>query len=42
MELTTEEKTFLLQLLAQLTIKPSAGDSANVVKIVQELIVKLS
>jgi hypothetical protein len=42
MTLTSEEKQFLLSLISQVTIKPSASDSAKVVEIVQSLITKLS
>jgi len=42
MELTEDEKAFIVGLLKQLTISASAPESVKVVQLVQELLAKLN
>lgn len=42
MEFTVEEKTFLKNLLSQLTLNPSSKDALKTVELVQGIIGKLS
>jgi len=42
MELTTDEKRFLINLLGQLNVKPSQEDAAKIVELVHSITKKLN